>query len=153
MSNVSRGDHPRTLTSSLPVPMQLEVPKVDIPILMKIKHDQRTPQRRVENGKPQAQQSTNNSNHDHTVTASIDREVENKEREKENRDVIMIHYTVTTRPPDAHTVWQRVLLTLLFAVLCKFNHRMHSTRHLYQNSFTAARRGVQAEYSRCAPRT
>jgi len=106
--------------ASLPVPVQLEITEIHVPILMKIKHNQGTPQRRVQNGESQAEKRAHNGHHHNTVTAPIDGEVQNKEREEEYGDVVMIHDAVPTRPPHKNTVGY--LLIRLIYLAC--NHRI-----------------------------
>jgi hypothetical protein len=59
--------------------MDLDIPKVHVPILVKIKHDQRAPQRRIQEREPQTEEGTHDRDHHHTIAAAIDGEVENEE--------------------------------------------------------------------------
>jgi hypothetical protein len=66
-------------TSPLPSPVHLNITEIDIPILVKIKYDQRTPQRRIQKRESQAQKRAHYCNHNHTITTPIDGKIEDKE--------------------------------------------------------------------------
>ena len=82
--------------------MKPHVPEINAPILVKIKHHQRTPQWSIEHGKPHTQKRAHDGDNDNTVTASIDGEIQYNERNKKHGDVIMIQKAISTHAPTDH---------------------------------------------------
>jgi hypothetical protein len=62
-----------------PIPGDLYITEIQIPVFMQVQHNQRAPESGVQQWKSHTQHGTDYSNDHYTITTSIDRQVQDNE--------------------------------------------------------------------------